>query len=415
MPLDPSHTSARVPPPCRMFLGTDIGWVDVMEYHDADQSCTISMPELETVCRAHFDACTRFLDSSHTTVDGSVGCRDTDMMSRMMKGGDVCCDYTDGRNCGTFPVGGPQDSAEECADTGVVDTTSLSLRMPLNRDCIYWVAALRFPGVVLPPATVIDEAYIIFPVRSLSDQSTPVSLRIFVEGADSSAPLTADAASITSRPSLNAVVNWTPDHWAPDATKPVQMSVNIGTLIAQLTSRPGWNPGNAILVKIEPATSNGHTGQRIALAYDENKMLPAVRIVYHTDETIANSIQAYHADVTAIETARAVANEDSWSNGEIFFLMVLVAACVGVVMRQYNRKYGRQAGATYGKVAIDEEARGIMRGDDYDDEFDSEGSSGTVATPRDRYGNPVARAFLSEGAKASASQFVFRDQKGSVK
>ena len=63
-------------------------------------------------------------------------CGDQEMMNRMMKGGDVCCDYTDGRNCGTFPVSGPQDTAEECADTGAVDTTSLSLRMPLNRKCV---------------------------------------------------------------------------------------------------------------------------------------------------------------------------------------------------------------------------------------------------------------------------------------
>ena len=140
-------------------------------------------------------------------------------------------------------------------------------------------------------------------------------------------------------PSLNAVVNWTPDHWAPDGTKPVQMTADIGGLIAQLTSRPGWRPGNAILVKIEPAIDNAHSGQRIALAYDGNKLLPAVRIVYHTDETIANSIQAYHTDVTAVETARVVAEEEQWSTGEIFLLMVLVAACVGVAMRQYNRKY----------------------------------------------------------------------------
>ena len=68
--------------------------------------------------------------------DGSVQCGDQEMMNRMMVGGDVCCDYTDGRNCGTFPVSGPQDTAEECADTGAVDTTSLSLRMPLNRKCV---------------------------------------------------------------------------------------------------------------------------------------------------------------------------------------------------------------------------------------------------------------------------------------
>ena len=345
--------------------------------------------------------------------DGSVDCGDSDMMTRMMKGGDVCCDYTDGRNCGTFPVGGLEDTGEECADTGVVDTTSLSLRMPLNRGCEYWVAALRFPGVYLPPAAVIDEAYVIFPVRSLSAQTTPVSLRIFVEGVDSALPLAQTAAGITSRPSLNAVVSWTPDSWPPDSSSAVQMSADIGGLIAQLTSRPGWAPGNAILVKIEPGPDNGHTGQRIALAYDGNKMLPAVRIVYHTDETIANSIQAYHADVTQIAAARAAAEEDSWSNGQIFALMVLVACCVSAAMRQYQRVYGRQAGNKYDRVGTDEEARGLTGGgeDDYG-EFDSEGAP---AGERDSRGNPVARAFISEGAKKSVSNFVYRDSSGAVR
>ena len=40
------------------------------------------------------------------------------------------------------------------------------------------------------------------------------------------------------------------------------------------------------VVKIEPATQDQHSN-RIALAYDDVKMLPAVRVVYHTDETIA--------------------------------------------------------------------------------------------------------------------------------
>ena len=40
------------------------------------------------------------------------------------------------------------------------------------------------------------------------------------------------------------------------------------------------------MVKIEPATQDQHSN-RIALSYDDGKMLPAVRIVYHTDETIA--------------------------------------------------------------------------------------------------------------------------------
>ena len=48
-------------------MGTDIGWVDVMEYHDADGSCAISMQELGNVCKTHYQACLSFLQNSHTT------------------------------------------------------------------------------------------------------------------------------------------------------------------------------------------------------------------------------------------------------------------------------------------------------------------------------------------------------------
>ena len=58
------HRSLRV---CRMFLGTDIGWVDVMEYHDEDHNCRISFEELQNVCSAHYEACLNFLNSAHTT------------------------------------------------------------------------------------------------------------------------------------------------------------------------------------------------------------------------------------------------------------------------------------------------------------------------------------------------------------
>jgi hypothetical protein len=39
--------------PCEaVFLGPDIGFVNVMEYHDSDGTCTLSMAELATVCSA---------------------------------------------------------------------------------------------------------------------------------------------------------------------------------------------------------------------------------------------------------------------------------------------------------------------------------------------------------------------------
>ena len=47
-----------------MFLGPDIGWADVMEFHDSDGSCTLSMAELAGVCNIHYAACISFLQSA---------------------------------------------------------------------------------------------------------------------------------------------------------------------------------------------------------------------------------------------------------------------------------------------------------------------------------------------------------------
>ena len=47
-----------------VFLGPDIGYANVMEYHMDDGSCTLSMPQLATVCSAFFAECMSFLASS---------------------------------------------------------------------------------------------------------------------------------------------------------------------------------------------------------------------------------------------------------------------------------------------------------------------------------------------------------------
>jgi hypothetical protein len=47
-----------------IFLGPDIGFVNVMEYHDDDESCKISMTELASVCSQFLEECLAFLASS---------------------------------------------------------------------------------------------------------------------------------------------------------------------------------------------------------------------------------------------------------------------------------------------------------------------------------------------------------------
>ena len=50
-----------------VFLGPDIGYANVMEYHDDDGSCTISMTELAEVCQVNFAACIAFIQSDEAT------------------------------------------------------------------------------------------------------------------------------------------------------------------------------------------------------------------------------------------------------------------------------------------------------------------------------------------------------------
>merc|ERR1712028_126029 len=53
-------------PKCdKVFLGPDIGWASVMSYHDSDGSCHLSMKELAKVCKEHYQECIAFLQSSN--------------------------------------------------------------------------------------------------------------------------------------------------------------------------------------------------------------------------------------------------------------------------------------------------------------------------------------------------------------
>jgi hypothetical protein len=52
-------------PECeQVFLGDDIGYASVFEYHDEDRSCHINMQELDELCDSHLDACLAFLGSA---------------------------------------------------------------------------------------------------------------------------------------------------------------------------------------------------------------------------------------------------------------------------------------------------------------------------------------------------------------
>ena len=60
------ESSEEPPPACdEVYLGPELGFQNIMEYHDADGSCEISLEELGRVCSgAMFATCLEFLASS---------------------------------------------------------------------------------------------------------------------------------------------------------------------------------------------------------------------------------------------------------------------------------------------------------------------------------------------------------------
>lgn len=55
-------TGCEVKPTCdNVYLGPAIGFAHVMEYHDGDGSCHLSMKELGRVCSSHYSECLSFL------------------------------------------------------------------------------------------------------------------------------------------------------------------------------------------------------------------------------------------------------------------------------------------------------------------------------------------------------------------
>ena len=57
-------------PACEpVFLGPDIGFANIMEYHDSDGSCGMSISELASVCQHHFSECLAFLESAEDKTD----------------------------------------------------------------------------------------------------------------------------------------------------------------------------------------------------------------------------------------------------------------------------------------------------------------------------------------------------------
>jgi hypothetical protein len=193
------------------------------------------------------------------------------------------------------------ECAAQCADPRVTLDSS-DLEMPVDSqgcpgndpadptpgdfDCEQ-VVAIRFPTIEVPEGAHITHAYMTFDVdeidpcqtldpttcrQTLEDgtvvngEASDVTLWIQGSAEDSAAPICpqgengcadgrAPQGSIINRPRTTARVEWTPVPWR--VLHQLQRTVDVGPILQEITARPGWQEGNAIMIYIGKASGIG--------------------------------------------------------------------------------------------------------------------------------------------------------------
>ena len=156
-----------------------------------------------------------------------------------------------------------------------VDRSSKSLEMVMD-GTMSQVVGLRFQGVTIPRGAAISSAYVQFTTERVTLTPTPAQLRISGEASDNAAAFN-PAHSISSRPATRAAVAWAPAAWKiPHEEGPDQRTPNLKGIVQEVTSRPGWNPGNSMVLTITG------TGCRTATSYEKKRTSAAKLVVtYH--------------------------------------------------------------------------------------------------------------------------------------
>ncbi len=163
------------------------------------------------------------------------------------------------------------DEAEEFSN-GWMYLTSTDLE--LVYDSSLQTVGLRFRSIPIPKGGTITSAYIQFTAESASSEAT--SLNIKAQAADNAPAFTSTAYNVSTRPVGTAVTTWQPPAWSTAGQAGLnQRTPDLSSVIAEITNRPGWVSGNAVVFIITG------TGRRVAYSYYGNaNAAPLLHVEY---------------------------------------------------------------------------------------------------------------------------------------
>jgi hypothetical protein len=158
------------------------------------------------------------------------------------------------------------DDYEEYVSNGDMDSGSTDLEITEEGD----VASnqrigLRFNDVLVPQGANIINAYVQFHVDEVDvpGDNRPGTKFLKGEAVDNAAPFLDVTNNMSSRPTTSAEASWDWPEWLTVHEEgPDQRTSNIAAVIQEITDRPGWSPGNSMVLIISG------TGENTAEAFE---------------------------------------------------------------------------------------------------------------------------------------------------
>ena len=179
-----------------------------------------------------------------------------------------------------FSIATADDDLEEKVADGSMDVGSSDLELNYEGTGMSGaqIVGMRFNSEFLriPAGAAIDSAFVQFAVDETKGGTEPCTVTVYGDASGNSAPLTGDAHNLSSRTRTAASVRWVVPVWNIVGDQgPAQRTPDLSAIIAEVTSRPGWQPDGYITLLIY---GNGGSGLRCADARDESQKTAYLQI-----------------------------------------------------------------------------------------------------------------------------------------
>lgn len=157
-------------------------------------------------------------------------------------------------------VAGGKDDAEESA-TGAVNLSSADLELVLDGSRGNQTVGMRFTGVDVPKAAVIQNAYVQF--ETVRTSSVATALTVQAQKADNPPTFARTQGNVSSRPRSDHSSTWSPVPWTTvGEAGPAQRTSDISEVVQEIVDRSGWVSGNAMVIIITGS------GKRVADSFN---------------------------------------------------------------------------------------------------------------------------------------------------